>query len=407
MAKAILGIDIGYDHLKLALVSGRKVLRTVSVPMPKNLVRDGNIVSAESMGELLRLVMKENGIRAKAAACVLSDENVYVKNVVMPQMTADQLVYNLPFEFRDYISGEIRDYVFDYAVVSEQAGTGSGPDAAGYAVQEGLGEAPEGIGSGAGAYSYPAYAGEDAEGEEADRTRGTPSMALLAVSAPRAYMEETRSIMRKAGMKLEKAAPAICAYIQLIRARQGNPGGKKAALGYPAERRSAEGNDNNRRAAERNARGSEEEYCILDLGYKAIRVHMFRGDRYVVTRILDIGLSALDEVIADAFGVDIHLAHTYLLTDFEGCQQSPVCEDAYRRIAMELMRVLNFYRYSNPDSRLQSVTLCGGGADIAPLREAIGGAMDLEILPASSLVPGGTDIEDCSSFVQAIGIAMD
>ena len=54
MAKTILGIDIGYDNLKLALVNGRQVLRTASFPMPKNLVRDGNIVSDESMGELLR-----------------------------------------------------------------------------------------------------------------------------------------------------------------------------------------------------------------------------------------------------------------------------------------------------------------------------------------------------------------
>ena len=31
----------------------------------------------------------------------------------------DQLVYNLPFEFNDYITGEIRDYVFDYAVIKD------------------------------------------------------------------------------------------------------------------------------------------------------------------------------------------------------------------------------------------------------------------------------------------------
>ena len=53
MAKTILGVDIGYDNMKLALVEGRKVLRTIAVPMPKQLVRDGYIVSAESMGELI------------------------------------------------------------------------------------------------------------------------------------------------------------------------------------------------------------------------------------------------------------------------------------------------------------------------------------------------------------------
>ena len=354
MAKTILGIDIGYDNLKLALVNGRQVLRTASFPMPKNLVRDGNIVSDESMGELLRTSIKESGMKTKFAACVLSDENVFVKNVVMPQMTADQLTYNLPFEFRDYISGEIRDYVFDYAMQPLPDHAENNADSSNY------NNKPEGE-------------SEDTAGS----TDAAPPMALMAVSAPRAYMDETRQIMRKAGMRLTKAAPAVCAFIQLIRANDPQ------------------------------AETSDEEYCIIDLGYNAIRMHMFRGDRYNVTRALDIGLSVLDEALADYFSVDIHLAHTYLMTNFENCLFSGVCEDAYQRIAMELMRVLNFYRYSNPDSALHSVMLCGGGSVIEPLREAIGNMLDLDILPAGSLVPGGDDIEDCDSFVQAIGIAMD
>ena len=33
----------------------------------------------------------------------------------MPEMTAEQLVYNLPYEFRDYITDELKKYVFDYS----------------------------------------------------------------------------------------------------------------------------------------------------------------------------------------------------------------------------------------------------------------------------------------------------
>jgi hypothetical protein len=36
-------------------------------------------------------------------------------------MTTDQLNFNLPFEFNDYITGEIKDYVFDYAVLPADA----------------------------------------------------------------------------------------------------------------------------------------------------------------------------------------------------------------------------------------------------------------------------------------------
>ena len=86
-------------------------------------------------------------------------------------------------------------------------------------------------------------------------------------------------------------------------------------------------------------------------------------------------------------------------------QRREECENAYSSIAMELMRVLNFYRYSNRDSNIGDVWLCGGGAVIEPLREAIGEALDLEVHPASEMIPGGKDIENCNSFVQAIGIA--
>ena len=345
MAKTILGVDIGYDNMKLALVQGREVLETVSVPMPKNMVRDGHIVSDESMGEMIRTTMKENGIRTGEAAFVIPDEAAFVKNVVMPVMTEEQLVYNLPFEFRDYITGEIREYLFDYALLSElPKKTASGNSSA---------------------------AGEGEEEEEA------PKMELLAVSVPKSYMEETRGILRKAGMKLEKAAPSICSYIQLIRMHQEKTGNK------------------------------EEEFCILDLGYQAIRMHMYKGDRYVFTRVLDIGLSMLDEVLADAFSVDIHLAHTYLMTNYEGCQSRAECQTAYSSIAMELMRVLNFSRYSNPDSHITDMWLCGGGAVIEPLRETIRDSLDLDVYSASELVPGGEEIEDCNSFVQAIGMAME
>lgn len=337
MVKKILGVDIGHDNLKMALVKGREVLETISVPMPQNMIRDGHIVSPETLSEMIRNMIRERKLRISDAACIIPNERVYVKNVVMPQMTADQLVYNLPFEFRDYITGEIREYVFDYAMLSE-----------------------------------PGRIRKREAGEEE-----VPAMELLAVGARREDIEETRSIMRSAGLRLKKAAPEICAYIQLIR------------------------------ISEESRTEKEEEYCILDLGYRSIRMYMFRGERHIVTRELDSGLSVLDEDLADLFNVDIHLAHTYLASNYENCQYLEVCQAAYDSIAMELMRVMNFYRYSNPDSNIQNMWLCGGGSMITPLREAISDALDMDVYPAAQLVPGGEEIPDGSSFVQAIGIAME
>ena len=343
MAKSILGVDVGYDCLKIALMSGKKVKKTVQVSMPNKLVREGRVVSTETMGELLRTTMRENGIRCSRAAVAFPNETVFVRNVTMPPMSPDQLMYNLPFEFRDYITDELKDYVFDYATLSGR--------------KKAAEPAP--------ADSAPAEEGEDADAVE-----------LLAVAAPLTLIEETRAYLRKAGLKLVKAAPAVCAYIELIR-----------SLGSSAE-------------------SADREYCILDLGYQSIRMYMFKGDRHEVTRVLEIGLSSIDNAIADAYNVDVHLAHTYLLTNFEDCQSKEVCLNAFNNIAVELMRALNFYRFSNPDSQLADIWLCGGGAAIEPLRREITNALDMTIHAAEELLPSGNTVEDAYAFMQAVGITL-
>ncbi len=332
MAKQILGVDIGYDSLKLALVNGGKVRKTAIVPMPANLVREGRVVSTETMGELIRNTIKEYGMRCNSAAIVLPNETVFIRNVTMPLMTVDQLDYNLPYEFRDYITDELKNYFYDYAVISIS---------------------------------------EQSEEEGG----GGQVMELMAVAAPKTLLEESRELLHKAGLKMVKAAPTVCAYQSLIRA-----------------------------VGEAN---SSKEYCILDLGYQAIRMYMFQGDRHMVTRVLEIGMNSLDQVLAEDYNVDVHLAHTYLLTNYEDCQNKECCRNAYGNITVELMRALNFYRFSNHDSHLEDIWICGGGAMIAPLQQLIAETLDLHIHQAEELIPNGSEMEDAHAFVQAVGITMD
>ena len=344
MAKTILGVDIGYDSLKLALVNGKTVRKTAVVPMPKNLIREGRVVSTETMGELIRRTMKEHGIRCNRAALALPNETVFIRSVTTPLMNIDQLNYNLPFEFRDYITDELKDYFYDYAVVS---------------VNDQMGAEESG----------------EEEGTEGEGQGPANSMELMAVAAPKSLIEESKATLHRAGLKLVKAAPTVCAYQSLIRAKS--------------------------------KEGSEKEYCILDLGYQTIRMYMFRGDRHMVTRVLEIGMNSLDTVIAEAYSVDVHLAHTYLLSNYENCQSKEYCMNAYGTITVELMRALNFYRFSNPDSRLEDIWICGGGACIRPLQDSISETLDLKIHAAAELIPGGASVDEDYALLQAIGIAMD
>ena len=343
--KPIVGLDIGCDSMKIVLCQGDNVKKSVQVPMPQNLIKEGRPVSPEALGELLRTTLRENGIRCHQAAVVLPNDVVYLRNITMPRMTADQLEYNLPFEFRDYITDELKNYAFDYAMIStpKELLETKEPEQDGEKKEEGEGE-------------------EYASG----------AMRLLGVAVPLAVIEEYRAAVRKAGLKLAKLAPTVSAYRELIYRL---PGGEE----------------------------TEREECVLDLGRQSIRMYMFKGGRHIVTRVLEIGLETLDQVIADALSIDVHLAHTYLLTNHEDCQNAEYCRNTYGNIAVELMRALNFYRFSNPDSHLSDLWVCGGGANIKALRDAIDETLDLTIHGADELVGS---VEDAGAMAQAVGIAL-
>ena len=348
--KTVLGIDIGYDQLKLALVTNGQVVSTAIAQMPENLLKEGRFTSLETMASLIRETMKENGMKTNRAAVVLPNESVYVKNVDIPLMTEEQLEYNLPFEFHDYITGEIQNFLFDYAVLD-------------------MDEAPEEE------LPAPVVEGEAVEEEEAEPEEEV--LHLMAVGIEKEIVEDIQSMLRKASLKMVKTAPALCTYISLIR--------------------------NQREKMEQ----VSDEYGILDLGYHTITMYMYKKDRHIATRDFEMGLSSLDDIIADKYGVDRHLAHTYVLSNFEDCLEAEECTTYYDNIAVELMRAINFYEFSNQGSNLNDLWVCGGGAVNVPLLRSIYETLEIQMHRSSELLPEGTDIQQYNSFVQAIGITLE
>lgn len=334
MARNLLGIDIGGNCLKLVLTNGTKILNAVCVEMPDNLVIDGRIVSPDAMADLIREAMKANGMKCRDAALSVYGPSVYVRNITMPQMSVEQLEYNLPYEFKDYINDELKNYVFDYAMQST----------------------PEEL--------------EMTTGE-----RGT--MDLFAVAVPKEMLQERSDLLRKAGLKLVKAAPDVSGYASLIRLM--DPEGVRR----------------------------KREYCVLDLGYNSIGMDMYRGDCHMITRVLDYGLHEMENIVADIFNVDIHLAHTYFLKNHEDCQNHERCKDMYDSIAVEMLRAVNFYSFNHPDSDLSDIWICGGGAEIPPLMDTIKTRLEMEVHSAAELIPDGDKLGRASLFVQAVGVTQD
>lgn len=358
MAKSCLGIDIGKDQLKLVLMKGETIQKAVSVQMPEGLLKEGRIVSVETTGELIRKTMKENKIRCKEAAVVVSSGICFLRNVTMPEMTADQLVYNLPYEFRDYITDELKKYAFDYSWGSTE-------------------ELPKAKKPKKQPKKKKGEEKPDEKAEDSEERRG--EMELLAAAAPLEAIDDLRLMARKAGLKLTFAAPEVSACENLLH--------------YKLKEES----------------DKDKEYGILDLGSTSSRLLIFKGDRHQVTRIIERGMEQVEELLADSLHIDIHLAHTWLLTNHEDCVNSEICQDAFSQISVELMRALNFYQFSNPDSRLEDIYICGGGASIESMRESLKENLDVTIHDASELMDGlggGRVSEVPSLWMLAAGTAL-
>lgn len=330
MTGNLIAFDIGAAQAKLVWYSGSTRKKAVAVSLPDRLVENGQILSMDAMADFLRASARKNGIPKGKAAVILPSSLVFSRNVEVPVMTDAQLSYNLPFEFKEYLTQEKSQYYFDYSVQ------------------------------------------ELCRDENGTVTK----LKLFACAALKKTIADYREMLHRAGFRLCCAIPEESAYAALL--------------------------------TEHLARNGEEatDYCLVDLGDNAIRMHILHGDRIVTWRTMDLGIRDLIACIAESRGVDEHMAREYLLRDYEGAQSDPVCQELYHRMAVEIMKAVNFYNYNNREQTLQRIYLCGGGTAIRNISDAITELTSLEICPAAQLMPDTDGLDHPWLFAKAIGCAM-
>ena len=202
---------------------------------------------------------------------------------------------------------------------------------------------------------------------EEDEGEGIPMMAAVAAKS---RLAEYARIFSQAGLRLKTVLPQEMALVNLCRNR---PEGA-------------------------------EEYFFVDLGYRHTQIIVVWGDGIQATRQIPMGGRDIDLAIGDELGVDAFLAGTYKLTNYQNVQSAPVVADLCERIAVEILKVLNFYRFTYRSSSLGGLFLVGGGAALPPLERAIASAVDLPLLDPASLLPGA--FQGAASGVFAAGVAM-
>ncbi len=328
MAKhSYVGVEIGNRRIKLAETKNQKLVRFASEDIPDDMVRSGEILQWEAMGDLLKDAVKKNGFSGKKGAVVVPDSIAYTRRTHMPAMSAAQLEYNLSYEFHDFITDDKDKYIYDYSMV----------------------------------------------GLIKDENDQVTEMDLLAVAVSKDIMDKYLRMFKRAGLKLVMAAP------------------ESRAIGNVCHRLNPE--------------MSQGDFAILDLGSDATRVDIFSHGIYEVTRTIDTGCKSLAGVVADGMGIDPHIAEMHIRENREDILSNEACQDLYGRIAIDVMRAINYYTFENRDNNLETMYYCGGGSYIQPLVEEIRGTIQLELVPMSELAAGETgSAEALMNGPAAVGI---
>ncbi len=194
---------------------------------------------------------------------------------------------------------------------------------------------------------------EPEEGEDPEQ------MTMMAAAAPKERITSYTRMFADAGLKLRVLLPQEMALVSLVRQYR--------------ERHS----------------DAPSEYCFVDIGQESVKITVVRKDRIQARRNIDLGCANIDHAISELMNVDAFLAGTYKLSNYQNVLDSQECQDVCGNIAVEILKVLNFYQYNYRESHLEGIYLTGGGASVGPLREIIRNVTDFPLLPVESLVTGG------------------
>ena len=182
-----------------------------------------------------------------------------------------------------------------------------------------------------------------------------PVVPMMAAASAKQTLAEYVSIFARAGIRLKTILPQEMALINLVKVMQA---------------------------------GGMEEFCFVDLGQMATRITVVWRDRVQATRQIALGGRNLDLAVAELFGVDPFLANTYKYGNYQGVQASPALNEVCDRIAVEILKVINFYQFTYRSSTLEGVYLVGGGAAMPYLRTAIESTVGMTLLSPEDFLPG-------------------
>src|SRR5436190_20238751 len=125
--KSMVGVDIGSSSVKAVELRGRggdfQLLGLGYEGLQPDSVVDGQIMELNAVSTAIGSIFNEHKIKTTKVAAGVNGHSVIVKNIVVPQMTQDELQESFAWHAEEHIPFDISDVNLDYHV------TGSSEDA--------------------------------------------------------------------------------------------------------------------------------------------------------------------------------------------------------------------------------------------------------------------------------------
>ena len=119
--KSMVGVDIGSSSVKAVELQGRNGdFQLVSLgyePLQPDSVVDGQIMELNSVSNAIGNIFTEHKIKSTRVAAGVNGHSVIVKNIVLPQMSADELRESFAWHAEEHIPFDISDVNLDYHVI--------------------------------------------------------------------------------------------------------------------------------------------------------------------------------------------------------------------------------------------------------------------------------------------------
>lgn len=164
-------------------------------------------------------------------------------------------------------------------------------------------------------------------------------MDLYAAAVRKDIVEEYYSAFKKAGLTLKVATPAEMAWRNLI--------GAKADL--------------------------PRKLCVVDIGHTNTRVNVFVDGNFVMGKDIEMAGALIDQTIADNQQIDAFAARLRKEANMNKVLSAEFMNDAYQVLAIEVMKIVNFFNYSDKTEGgpLEHLYYCGGTSQVEPLRTCL------------------------------------